>query len=110
MDLCFRIGAVVHGPEIIDSGCALQLINYLEKLGSVTAVLGGTMGRVAVIDAGLEDAVFISPRRKPSQSIKDMEATSDVIFSSTRPRAKRAVCLRGHGGGGCRDKQAAHSN
>jgi hypothetical protein len=74
------IGVVVHGPEIIDSGSALLLINYLKKLGLVTAVLGGTMGRVAVNDAGLEDAIAISPRRRPSQSIQDLEATSDVIF------------------------------
>jgi hypothetical protein len=77
-----RIGVVVHGPEIIDSGCALSLINYLKKQmpASVAAVLGGTMGRVAVIDAGLEDVITIIPRRRPSQSIQDLQATSDVIF------------------------------
>jgi hypothetical protein len=70
----------VHGPEIIDSGCALRLISYLKKLGSVTAVLGGTMGRVAVIDACMEDVITIRSRRRPSQSIQDLEATSDIIF------------------------------
>jgi hypothetical protein len=45
-----KIGVVVHGPEIIDSGGALSLINYLKKRASVAAVLGGTMGRVVVID------------------------------------------------------------
>ncbi|MFA6373226.1 MAG: DUF2117 domain-containing protein, partial [Methanothrix sp.] len=75
-----RIGVVVHGPEIVDSGCALQLINYLKKLGRVTAVLGGTMGRVALIDAGIEDTIAVSPRRRPSLSIQDLEATSDLIF------------------------------
>lgn len=85
----------MHGPEIIDSGCALQLINYLKKLGSVTAVLGGTMGRVAVIDAGLEDAVFISPRRKPSQSIKDLEATSDVIFLLNQAKSQKSGLVFG---------------
>jgi hypothetical protein len=85
-----RIGVVVHGPEIIDSGCALQLINYLKKQGSVTAVLGGTMGRLAVIDVGLEDVISICPRRRPSQSIQDMEATSDVIFLLNQAKSRES--------------------
>jgi len=71
---------VLHGPEIIDSGSALRLISYLQKLGAVRAVLGGTMGRVALIDAGLQDAVQISPRKRPSQSIRDLDAICDIIF------------------------------
>ena len=75
-----RIGVVLHGPEIIDGGCALKLIRHLQRLGKVTAVLGGTMGRVALMDAGLQDTVRISPRRRPSQSIQDLEESSDIIF------------------------------
>jgi hypothetical protein len=71
---------VLHGPEIIDSGCALKLIEKLQRRGMVTAVLGGTMGRVALIDAGLQDAVQISPSRRPSQSIRGLEESSDIIF------------------------------
>lgn len=71
---------VLHGPEIIDSGCALKLIRYIQRRGRVTAVLGGTMGRVALMDAGLKDTVQISPRRRPSQSIQDLEESSDIIF------------------------------
>ena len=67
---------VLHGPEIIDSGCALKLIRYIQRRGRVTAVLGGTMGRVALMDAGLKDTVQISPRRRPSQSIQDLEGVS----------------------------------
>jgi hypothetical protein len=37
----------------VDSGSALKLIEYLKKSGDVVAVLGGTMGRLDVIDAGL---------------------------------------------------------
>jgi len=85
-----KVGVVVHGPKIIDSGSALRLINYLKKLGSVTAVLGGTMGRVAVIDADLEDAITISPRRRPSQSIQDLEATSDVIFLLNQAKSRES--------------------
>ena len=102
-----RSGAVVHGPEIIDSGCALRLINYLKKLGSVTALLGWTMGRVAAIDAGLEDVISIRPRRRPSQSIQDLEATSDVnekAADSNRLRRKiRGSSLRKKGRSGCAD-------
>ncbi|MCU0636999.1 MAG: DUF2117 domain-containing protein, partial [Methanothrix sp.] len=65
---------------IIDTGSALRLISRLKNLGSVTAVLGGTMGRVALIDAGLEDILKISPRRSPSQSVRDLEASNDLIF------------------------------
>ena len=75
-----RIGVVLHGPEIIDGGCALKLIRYIQRRGKVTAVLGGTMGRVALMDAGLQDTVRISPRRRPSQSIQDLEESSDIIF------------------------------
>ncbi|OPY55203.1 MAG: hypothetical protein A4E49_00504 [Methanosaeta sp. PtaU1.Bin112] len=83
-----RIGLVVHGPEIIDSGCARSLINYLKGLGSVFAVLGGTMGRVAVIDAGLEDAITITPRRSPSESIRDLQDSSDVIFLLNQAKSR----------------------
>jgi hypothetical protein len=75
-----KIGAVIHGPEIVDTGCALGIVNYLKKFGDVHAVLGGTMGRVAILDAGLDKLIDISPRRRPSQSIRDLEATCDLIF------------------------------
>jgi hypothetical protein len=74
-----KIGVVVHGPEVIDSGLALRVLNYLEKFGIVDAVLGGTMGRLAVIDAGLESIIRISPRRRPSQSIGYLQPDSDII-------------------------------
>jgi hypothetical protein len=92
-----RIGVVVHGPEVIDSGCALSLINYLKKENhaSIAVVLGGTMGRVAVIDAGLEDVITISPRRRPSQSILDLQATSDVIFLLNQAKSRESGLVFG---------------
>ncbi len=74
-----KIGVVVHGPEVVDSGLALKILSYLEKFGSTNAVLGGTMGRLAVMDAGIEDIIKISPRRRPSQSIGDLSTNSDII-------------------------------
>ena len=76
-----RIGVVVHGPNIIDSGYALKLINLLNEYGDVSARLGGTMGRTAVIDARLENLIDISKKLVPSDSLKIFHDDKvDVIF------------------------------
>lgn len=76
-----NIGVVVHGPNIIDSGYALKLINLLKGYGEVSARLGGTMGRTAVIDASLENTIDISQKLVPSDSLKIFhDANVDVIF------------------------------
>jgi hypothetical protein len=80
MDM-MKIGVVVHGPEIVDSGHARKFLNILEEYGQVHARLGGTMGRTAVIDANLEDTIDISQKLFPSQSIDRFnEENCDVIF------------------------------
>ena len=76
-----RIGIVVHGPNIIDSGYALKLINLIGDYGDVNVRLGGTMGRTAVIDANLEDIIDISRKLVPSDSLKIFhDGHVDVIF------------------------------
>ena len=76
-----RIGVVVHGPNIIDTGYALRLIDLLEEYGEVSARLGGTMGRTAVIDASLEDVINIRRKLVPSDSLKLFyDDDVDVIF------------------------------
>jgi hypothetical protein len=76
-----KIGVVVHGPEIVDSGYAQKFIDFLEDYGTVKARLGGTMGRTAVIDAHLEDRIDISQKLFPSQSVnKFNQGNFDVIF------------------------------
>jgi hypothetical protein len=75
-----NLGVVVHGPEVIDSGSALGAINYLKRFGKVTAVLGGTMGRLALIDSGLEKVIAISPDRRPSRSLRSIQSSSDFLF------------------------------
>ena len=76
-----RIGVVVHGPNIIDSGYALELIDLLKGYGEVKARLGGTMGRTAVIDASLEKVIDISRKLVPSDSLKIFyDDKVDVIF------------------------------
>ena len=76
-----RIGVVVHGPNIIDSGYALKLIELLKTYGEVSARLGGTMGRTAVIDASLENTIDISRKLVPSDSLKIFHDDNvDMIF------------------------------
>ncbi|WP_458454679.1 DUF2117 domain-containing protein [Methanobrevibacter sp.] len=76
-----RIGIVVHGPNIIDSGYALKLIDLIKGYGDVKARLGGTMGRTAVIDASLENVIDISRKLVPSDSLKIFHDDGvDVIF------------------------------
>lgn len=81
---------MVHGPEIVDSGSALKLINYFRGWGEVRSVLGGTMGRVAVIDAGLEEEIDISLRRRPSQAIEDLQAESDLIVVLSQAKSRES--------------------
>ncbi|MBP2143184.1 hypothetical protein J2127_000325 [Methanococcus voltae] len=84
-----KIGIVVHGPEIIDSGYAKKIIdiiknyqvsaeNYVEK--EIFVKLGGTMGRVAVIDNNLEEIIDISEKLVPSKSIQKLGEFNDVLF------------------------------
>ena len=76
-----RIGIVVHGPNIIDSGYALKLIDLIGEYGDVKVRLGGTMGRTAVIDASLEDIIDISRKLVPSDSLRIFHDDHvDVIF------------------------------
>lgn len=76
-----KIGIVVHGPNMIDSGYALKIIEILKDFGSVYCRLGGTMGRTAVIDASLENLIDISAKRLPSESVRlFLEEGMDVIF------------------------------
>ncbi len=75
-----RIGVVVHGPQIVDTGFAKKIIGLLKNYGVVSARLGGTMGRTAVIDANLEGAIDINYKLLPSQSIDKISEYSDVVF------------------------------
>ena len=76
-----EIGVVVHGPGIVDSGWAKKIIDMLSNFGNVRCRLGGTMGRTAVIDAGLEDIIDISLKLLPSQSLELFNREHvDVIF------------------------------
>ncbi len=75
-----KIGVVVHGPQIVDTGFAEKILCLLKNYGLVKARLGGTMGRTAVIDASLEGAIDINYKLLPSQSIDKISEDSDVVF------------------------------
>lgn len=74
-----KISVVIHGPEVIDSGEAKIILEKLSCLGEVNAELGGTMGKTAVLDAGLEGIIDITRHLKPSVCIEDFFETSDLI-------------------------------
>jgi len=91
-----KIGVVVHGPQIVDSGYALKIIKFLKKYGKVKALLGGTMGRTAVYDAHLENLIDISKKRLPSQSIDKLAKEGhDIIFLLNYGKSR----VTGHGFG-----------
>ena len=76
-----KIGVVVHGPYIVDSGHAKEILDLLQDYGEVKARLGGTMGRTAVYDEGLEGRIDISQKLLPSESIdKFVHDKYNVIF------------------------------
>jgi hypothetical protein len=74
-----KISLVIHGPEVIDSGEAEIVLEKLSRLGEVKAELCGTMGKTAILDAGLEKAIDISRHLKPSACIEFYFETADLI-------------------------------
>lgn len=74
-----KISLVIHGPEVIDSGEAKIVLEKLSLLGEVKAELGGTMGKTAVLDAGLEKVIDITRHLKPSVCIEYSFETADLI-------------------------------
>ena len=81
-----EIGIVIHGPEIIDSGGAHHVLDVLSEHYEVTAVLGGTMGRAAVLDAFLEDRIDISRNVRPSEAI-DSLSWADIAILLNRGKS-----------------------
>lgn len=77
--LKMKIGLVIHGPEVIDSGEAKIALRKLSFVGKVEARLGGTMGKVAVLDAGLENVIYIGQHQKSSACIESLFETSDLV-------------------------------
>lgn len=75
-----RIGIVLHGPEIVDAGSAQRIIGILKREHDVVVKLGGTMGRTAVLDAGLEDVIDISQALTPSETMNALKDSIDLAI------------------------------
>ncbi|HOT06613.1 MAG: hypothetical protein A4E45_01448 [Methanosaeta sp. PtaB.Bin039] len=90
-----NVGVVVHGPEVIDSGKAVLFLDWLEARALTRAVLGGTMGRVAVLDAGLEHLIDISSRKAPSSAVLDMRSSDIVVLLSKSKNRSTGLVLGG---------------
>jgi hypothetical protein len=67
-----KIGLVIHGPEVIDSGEAKKILEKLSCMGKEETKLGGTMEKAAVLDAGLDDIIDISEHMKPNVCIESL--------------------------------------
>jgi hypothetical protein len=74
-----RLGIIIHGPEVIDTGRAEHLLRFLGEMGYCEVCLGGAMGAIAAIDAGLEKVIDISKREKVSEAMVRLDRSSDVI-------------------------------
>ncbi|NVM53784.1 MAG: DUF2117 domain-containing protein [Candidatus Helarchaeota archaeon] len=65
-----HIGVVIHSPEVTELGITKEFISRLDKGGlQYHAILGGVMGRLAILDTKLEEKVFINHPYKPSEAI-----------------------------------------
>lgn len=74
-----RIAVIVHGPEAVDSGLAIQVIEKARTLGIVEARVGGATAVAAVIDAHLETTIAIGSRELPSAAILQAMARNDLV-------------------------------
>lgn len=75
-----RFGAVIHGPEVIDSGTAARALDALETRGEIIATLGGAMGATALLDAGLEGRVSIVPGQLVSDALAELSSKCDAVL------------------------------
>ncbi|AKB54064.1 MULTISPECIES: DUF2117 family protein [Methanosarcina] len=81
-----KIGIVIHNVQLMDSPQIIKnILTLLSRENLVDACLCGTLGKVAVIDAGLEDLIEINQFRSPSACIGTLFKSNDM------------VCLLNHG-------------
>jgi hypothetical protein len=86
MVLNMKIGIVIHNVQLMDSPRIIrEIISILSQGNCIRACLCGTLGKVAVIDAGLEDLVEINQFLNPSACIEALFRSNDL------------VCLLNHG-------------
>jgi len=88
-----KFAVILHGPEVLDTGLGQKVVGLLRKEGQVVTVMSGITGVAAVVDAGLEDEIDISRRRKPSIELAQMDREVDLLLlvncAKTRESALR---------------------
>ncbi len=75
-----EIGVVIHGPDVVDSGMAKKVLDILKAFGNTSAIMTGTIGKTAVLDAHLEDVIDIRKNLKPSRCIEEFFLTKDIVI------------------------------
>ncbi|WP_406669882.1 DUF2117 domain-containing protein [Methanolobus sp. ZRKC4] len=75
-----EIGIVIHGPDVVDSGMAKIILDKLNDYGNISAIMAGTIGKTAVLDAHLEDIIDIRKSLKPSRCIEEFFKTKDIVI------------------------------
>jgi hypothetical protein len=78
-ELFMEIGIVIHGPDVVDSGMAKEVLKILKEFGHSSAIMAGTIGKTAVLDANLEDVIDIRKSLKPSRCIEELFRTKDIV-------------------------------
>lgn len=74
-----RCAVVVHGPEAVDTGLALRVLELLDEDYEVRAVMSGYTGVAAVVDACLEDRIDIREHHIPSVTLSDLASEADLL-------------------------------
>jgi len=94
----YNLGIVIHGPEVIDLGILGSFIKELKNNNvKFKCLLGGTMGKIAVIDSKLDDIVPLSLNYKPSQCIDYFLIHNfDAIIVLNHARSKKSGIECGH--------------
>ncbi len=80
----------MHGPEVIDSGIAQQVLDRLSERDEVQATLGGAMGLAALMDASLEGRIAIVPRQLVSDALVVMDREADVVVLLNRAKSRES--------------------
>jgi len=88
-----KTSIIIHGPEAVDTGLALKVIEIMRALGPAKAVMSGYTGVAAVVDAGLEGRIDISRHRIPSVTLVEEDEQADLLvlvnYGKSRESAMR---------------------
>ncbi|MCS7103086.1 MAG: DUF2117 domain-containing protein [Candidatus Korarchaeum sp.] len=84
-----RIGVLFHGAPIFYHGFAMRLLDTLNELGSVKSIVSGPISRTACLDSLLHQGVEISSK-KPSEVMKKMEGSVDLIILATYSKSPQS--------------------